>query len=72
MSYINSGLHQFIMVFFISSSYFPVFVGLVKEAGKVRVDSWNLSGLVGGFLHFCSLRTHRGGSDSQVTVWRCN
>lgn len=42
------------------SSYL-VFVGLVKEVGRVRVDSWNLLGLVGGFLLFYILRTCGGG-----------
>lgn len=38
-----------------------VFVGFIQEVWKVGVDSWNLSGLVGGFLHFYSLRTCREG-----------
>lgn len=58
---INSGLHQLIMLFLYLFQLSPVFVSLAKEVGKVRLDSWNLSGLVGGFLHFYSLRTRRGG-----------
>lgn len=38
-----------------------VFVGFIQEVWKVGVDSWNLLGLVGGFLHFYSLRTCREG-----------
>lgn len=38
-----------------------VFVDLVKEVGRVRVDPWNLLGLVGGFLLFYILRTCGGG-----------
>lgn len=51
------GLHHFITLYYNVFQLSLVFVGLVKEVGRVRVDSWNLLGLVGGFLLFCILRT---------------
>lgn len=55
------GLHHFITLFYNVFQLSLVFVGLLKEVGRVRVDSWNLLGLVGGFLLFYILRTCGGG-----------